>query len=107
MGQLTKGIADYTKKGKNRGVTTMTRIRDRTAQGFTLIRPQIPGHWSVWCEYTPYGSDSTIKSTDLTFTVGEEDYVFPYYWIIVGICGLGLIITVVAAAIKIKHEKIY
>ncbi|MBO5394408.1 MAG: hypothetical protein J6A28_00690 [Clostridia bacterium] len=80
---------------------------NRTGYTFTLPKPTVFGSWTVWCEYTPFGTTSTMKSVDSTFTTGQNAETFPYYWIIIIAAGLGLIGTIIATIIKVKHEKIY
>ena len=80
----------------------------RTGYSFTLQKPDLPdGEWTVWCEYTPYGSSQTTTSKEAVFTMGYTDAGLPYVWIIIGVCALSLGITGLFVFIKIKHEKIY
>lgn len=79
----------------------------RNGATFELEINELYGDWHVWCVYNYDNSPAPLLSETVTVsTTAPFDY-FNVVYIIVGIAGFALIVTIVVAIIRNKKEKVW
>lgn len=68
---------------------------------------EIYGQWHVWCVYSYEGSPTPLSSNTVLVEIDEPfDYINVVY-IIAGIAGFSLIVTIIICVIKNKRERVW
>lgn len=76
----------------------------RTGQTFYFDDNGVTGEWKVWCEYD---YDGILKSNVQTIKTGEKVQFSTVIWIVLGVAGLCVIVTIIICVVKNKKEKVY